>query len=147
MTQAWSHESGATVLDGIVGPGPILRALQGLQEAFGYVHADAIPLVAEHYNVSRADVYGVLTYYSDLRSTPPAAVEVRVCLGEACQAVGARDLMSDVQMAISADCDVQHVFCMGNCALGPTAVVNGRLIGRATHEAVLDFIAAAGSRS
>ncbi|MBK9741011.1 MAG: NAD(P)H-dependent oxidoreductase subunit E [Actinobacteria bacterium] len=128
----WSIEAAQRVLAQVDEPGPVLVALQSLQSQFGYVHADAVALVAERLNVSRADVYGVLTFYSDLRTTPAAEVEVRICLGEACQAVGARALLADAREQLAPDDDVSRVFCMGNCALGPTAVVNGRLLGRAS---------------
>ncbi len=130
----WSPEEARRILSAIDEPGPVLMGLQALQAAFGYVHPDAVRLVADAFNVSRADVHGVLTYYSDLRTTPRADVEVRVCLGEACQAVGARGLLVAAEGHLDASCDVQHVFCMGNCALGPTAVVNDRLLGRVTPE-------------
>lgn len=126
-------------------PSPVLMlpALQAVQESFGYVPEAAVPLVARACNASRADAYGVLTFYADLRRTPPSAVEARICMGEACQAVGARALLRDAEAMVSADVDVTHVFCMGNCALGPTAVVNGRLIGRATADRVAGAIRAA----
>ncbi len=108
------------VLARIDEPGPVLVALQSLQEEFGYVHPDALQLVADAFNVSRADVYGVMTFYSDLRSAPPADVEVRVCMGEACQAVGRADPARGRPVGgCPAGVDVSHVFCMGNCALGP----------------------------
>jgi len=122
-------------------PVGILPALQDVQAAHGYVPDAAIAQVADRLNVSRADVYGVLTYYSDLRTTPPPEVVVRVCLGEACQSVGARDLL--VAVAGSPTCEVSRVFCLGNCALGPTAEVNGRLLGRATAETVQSWVEAA----
>jgi formate dehydrogenase subunit gamma len=128
----WSADEARAVLARIDEPGPVLVALQSLQETFGYVHPDGLQLVADTFNVSRADVYGVMTFYGDLRNAPPADVEVRVCMGEACQAVGARDLLAGLPRVLPADADVTHVFCMGNCALGPTAVVNGTLVGRAT---------------
>ncbi|MEI6360880.1 MAG: NAD(P)H-dependent oxidoreductase subunit E [Actinomycetes bacterium] len=137
----WSAEDARGVLATIAEPGPVLIALQALQHEFGYVHDEAVPMVAAAFNVSRADVYGVLTFYSDLRSTPPAEVEVRVCMGEACQSVGARGLLAAAETSMTADCDVQHVFCLGNCALGPAATVNGTLIGRATPPAVTAAIA------
>lgn len=130
--QQWSVDAARAVIATCDEPGPVLISLQALQHAFGYVHPDATQLVADAFNVSRADVYGVLTYYSDLRTTPPSEVEVRVCMGEACQAVGARELMAAAQQHLGPRCDVQAVFCMGNCALGPTAVVAGRLHGRVT---------------
>lgn len=134
--QPWSPETARALLVGIDEPGPVLIALQSLQTVFGYVHPDALPLVADVFNVSRADVYGVMTFYSDLRSTAPADVEIRVCLGEACQAVGARALLREVSALASPECDVRTVFCLGNCALGPSVVVNNRMIGRATPAAV-----------
>ena len=129
---SWTIDAARSVLATCDEPGPVLISLQALQGTFGYVHSDAPKLIADTFNVSRADVYGVLTYYSDLRTTPPSDVEVRVCMGEACQAVGARELMAAAQQHLGPRCDVQAVFCMGNCALGPTAVVAGRLHGRVT---------------
>jgi formate dehydrogenase subunit gamma len=136
MHQEWSPEMATAVLSSIDDPGPVLIALQALQDTFGYVHPDAVSLVAKEFNVSRADVYGVLTFYSDLRTTAPADVEVRVCMGEACQAVGARALRAQADTLVGPSCDVQSVFCLGNCALGPSAVVNGRILGRVTGAAL-----------
>jgi formate dehydrogenase subunit gamma len=143
MSQEWSPGAARAVLEGVSGPGPVLMALQAVQEAFGHVPSGAVGLVAERFNVSRAEVYGVLTFYSDLRSAPPAAVEVRVCMGEACQAVGARELLAQADAAMASDCDVRHVFCLGNCAVGPTAVVNGTMLGRTSGDAVARAVDAA----
>ena len=119
--------------------GPLLPVLHALQETFEYVDPRAVPLVAKALNLSRAEVHGVLTFYPDLRSTPPGKIRVQVCRGEACQSVGGHAL---VQHAVSslgvefggttADGSVtlDEVFCLGNCALGPTVTVNGRLHGR-----------------
>lgn len=116
----------------------ILPALQEVQAEHGFVPDASIAQVADRLNVSRADVYGVLTYYSDLRTTPPPEVVVRICLGEACQSVGARALLA--ALPGSAQCEVTRVFCLGNCALGPTAEVNGRLLGRASAESVRAWV-------
>ena len=141
----WSTDAARDLLARIDEPGPVLVALQALQEAFGYVHPDALQLVADAFNVSRADVYGVMTFYTrPAERAARADVEVRVCMGEACQAVGARGLLAAAQSVLSADVDVTHVFCMGNCALGPTAVVNGRLIGRASADRVRSAVAGGG---
>ena len=107
MAHPWSPDRAREILSAIDDPGPVLIALQALQEEFGYVPGGAVPLVAETFNVSRADVYGVLTFYSDLRSTPPAPIEVRVCLGEACQSVGARPLLEAAEDAIGVGRGVQ----------------------------------------
>ncbi len=126
--------------------GPLLPVLQALQETFGFVDQRAVPLVAKALNVSRADVHGVLTFYSDLRSSPPGAVVVRVCRGEACQAVGGRALAEHATRSLGVDfgqtrpdgsLTLDEVFCLGNCALGPTVTVDGHLHGR-VHTAELD---------
>lgn len=119
--------------------GPLLPVLHALNETFGYVDPRAVPLVAKELNVSRADVHGVLTFYSDLHSSPPARVRIQVCRGEACQAVGAHVLAGHAARSLgvhfgetTADGSVtlDEVFCLGNCALGPSVSVNGRLRGR-----------------
>jgi len=119
--------------------GPLLPVLHALQETFGYVDPRAVPLVAKTLNVSRADVHGVLTFYPDLRSTLPGKVRVQVCRGEACQSVGGHALAEHATSSLGVDfggttadgsVTLDEVFCLGNCALGPTVTVNGRLHGR-----------------
>lgn len=110
----------------------ILPALQAVQRSFGYIADDWLDTVADFLNVSRAEVVGVFSYYHDLRSQPPAAVVVELCKAEACQAVGARALATEAERGFAAAVDVElrTVYCLGNCALGPAATVNGRLLGR-----------------
>jgi formate dehydrogenase subunit gamma len=123
----------------------ILRSLQLVQELLGYVPDSAIDLIAKNCNVSRAEVYGVFTFYSDFRSTPPAQVVVKVCVAEACQASGNAELISklhgqgyDIHSGkIKDDIQMEQTFCLGNCALGPAAMVNGKPIGRATSASIL----------
>jgi formate dehydrogenase subunit gamma len=119
--------------------GPLLPVLHALQGIFGYVDPRAVPLVAKALNLSRADVHGVLTFYSDLRSAPPGKVRVQVCRGEACQSVGGHALADHAasslgldfgQTAADGSVTLDEVFCLGNCALGPTITVNGHLRGR-----------------
>lgn len=110
-------------------PGPVLIALQAIQEKFGYVDDAAIDLIAETFNVSRAEVYGVFTYYHDLKSEPSSAI--KICAAEACQAVGANDLL---KTATENGIEFEKVYCLGNCALGPAAMIGSQLIGRATLE-------------
>lgn len=129
MTKKLSGQpSVAAVLDAVPAEERlILPCLQRIQNAFGYVSDDTLDPLAEFLNVTRAEVVGVLTYYHDLRRTPPPAVTVGVCVAEACQAVGARDLVGEIE---SAAVEFTKVYCFGNCALGPAVMVNGRLLGR-----------------
>lgn len=138
----WSKETAQAVLSPLRNDqGPVLIALQALQKKFGYVHADAVELVAETFNVSRADVHGVLTFYHDLRTTPPAEKTIKICVAESCQSVGSRDLVAAAESKYGTKIDepnskveIQAAYCFGNCALGPNAMINGVLLGRATVE-------------
>lgn len=142
---AWSVEAASAVLLSTCDkPGPVLISLQALQNEFGYLPAGAVELVAKACNVSRADVHGVLTYYHDLRTTLPPPTTLRICVAEACQSVGSRELVREVEKAFNTrmseandQVELHPVYCLGNCALGPSAVVNGQLVGRATAQALM----------
>ena len=132
--------------------GPLLPALHAVQAALGYVPDEAIGMLAEEFNLSRADVYGVVTFYRDFHREPAARVQVRLCAAEACRSVGSERLAADVQEglgialgAVGADRAVglDEVFCLGNCALGPSAMVDGTVVGRASVERILQLVAAA----
>ena len=136
----WSNEAASAVLDTTRDkPGPILISLQALQNEFGYVPTQAIEMVAKACNVSRADVHGVLTFYHDLRISPPPRTSLRICVAEACQSLGSRKLVEEAEKVFGMHMDesnenveLKPVYCLGNCALGPSALVNGELVGRAT---------------
>ncbi len=122
-------------------PGALLPILHAVQDALGYVPPDALPRIAAALNLSRADVHGVVTFYHDFRDAPPGRHVVKLCRAEACQAVGSDELVSDVCARFGtalgttrADGAVtlEPVYCLGNCALGPSAMVDGELRGRVT---------------
>ena len=100
------------------------------------------PTIADALNLSRAEVYGVLSFYHDYRRAPAGPVVVKLCRAEACQAMGALALIDDVCArrgvvlgGTSEDgVTIEPVYCLGNCALAPAAMVNGRLLGRADVE-------------
>jgi formate dehydrogenase subunit gamma len=118
--------------------GPLLPVLHALQAELGHVPQEAVPVLAEELNLSRADVHGVVTFYHDFRREPAGRTTVRICRAEACQALGAGQLVSYASESglrmgeTTADGSVtlEQVFCLGNCALGPAVEANGRLYGR-----------------
>jgi formate dehydrogenase subunit gamma len=132
--------------------GACLMVLQAIQREFGFVPAEALEPVAKALRLSHADVYGVLTFYRDLRRALPGQHVVRVCQAEACQSMGARALTEQLERRLkttlgetTADGAVtlEPVYCLGNCALSPAVTVDGALYGRATEFLVLDRLGAA----
>ena len=106
--------------------GPLLPVLHAVQDRFGAIERGDL--------VAVADVHGVMPFFHDFRAAPPPTHVVAICRGEACQSVGAERLMADVRADLqeASDVEVHEVFCLGNCALGPSGTVDGRLFGHLT---------------
>jgi formate dehydrogenase subunit gamma len=120
-------------------PGALLPVLHAIQERFGHIPAPAIAVVADVLNLSRADVHGVVSFYHDFRARPPGRHVVKLCRAEACQAVGARALERHAAAALgvgfgetTADgaITLEPVYCLGNCAAGPSMMIDGEPVGR-----------------
>ncbi|MGW1066576.1 NAD(P)H-dependent oxidoreductase subunit E [Streptomyces aureus] len=118
--------------------GALLPVLHCVQAELGCVPQEAIAVLADEFNLSRADVHGVVTFYHDFRREPAGRTLVRICRAEACQALGAERLVARAREAGLAPGEtradgavtVEQVFCLGNCALGPSVEAGGRLYGR-----------------
>lgn len=133
-------------------PGACIPILHALQEEFGYVDERAIPVIADALNLSKAEVVGVLNFYSDFRQSPPGRHVLRLCRAEACQSMGADALVSEVESTLGAklgettannEVTLEQVFCLGNCALSPAAMLDGELLGRLTAPKLLARLEAA----
>ena len=123
--------------------GPILPVLHGVQNALGYVPPEAVALVAEGLNVSRADVHGVVTFYHYFRHEPPGRHTIHICRAESCQAMNGAALESHAKAKLGVDFHqttgsgaftLEPVYCLGNCACSPAVMVDGEVYGRVTAE-------------
>ncbi len=123
-------------------PGALLPVLHGVQDALGYVPKDAIPLIAYELNLTRAEVHGVVSFYHYFRQQRPGRHVVHLCRAEACQAVGAVALEAHAKRSLGVDfhgttadgaVTLEPVYCLGNCALGPSLLIDQQqLRGRVT---------------
>jgi formate dehydrogenase subunit gamma len=119
--------------------GALLPILHALQEEFGYVDEAAEPLIAAALNRSRAEIHGVVTFYHDFRRVPGGRHVVKLCRAEACQAVGGDALAARAcarlgvalgETAADGSVSLEPVYCLGLCAVAPSAMVDGRVVGR-----------------
>jgi NADH:ubiquinone oxidoreductase subunit E len=119
----------------------ILRTLLAVQQALGYVPPDGIQTIARALEVTEADVAGVLSYYPDLRRDPPPRHVIRICMGESCVANHAARLLKELQERLEVNIGetspdrhfaLEQVFCLGNCAVGPTVGIDAHVYGRVT---------------
>ena len=117
----------------------ILKTLLAVQSALDHVPASAIPQIAQALGVTDAQVAGVLSYYSDLRTQPPSGHLIRVCMGESCMANHGARVLRAIQdhmcVAVGGRTQaerftVEQMSCAGNCAVSPTVMIAEDLCGR-----------------
>jgi len=128
-----------------IAQGELLPLLHAIQARFGYIPPAAVPHVAQLLNLTRAEVHGTLSFYHDFRTSLPARRTIKLCQAEACQARGGRAVTTAVEDrlgvrlgATTQDGEValEAVYCLGLCASGPSAMVDGRPVGRLAPEAL-----------
>jgi formate dehydrogenase subunit gamma len=133
-------------------PGATLPILHDLLEQFGYIDDAAIPLIADALNISRAEALGVVSFYHDFRRSPVDGRVLKLCRAESCQAMGCEDLVSHLAVRHGVTVDgldegsgirVESVYCLGNCALSPAALIDGEPIGRLDRDRLDALVAAA----
>jgi formate dehydrogenase subunit gamma len=119
--------------------GPLMPILHAVQHAFGHVPEDAIPVLARELNLSRAEVHGVVTFYHDFRRELPGKHILKLCRAEACQSMGCERLVERAESRLGVTCGdtsadgrvtLEAVYCLGLCASAPSAMLDGRVVGR-----------------
>jgi formate dehydrogenase subunit gamma len=122
-------------------PGALLPLLHDVQHELGFIPAESVDAIARGLNLSRAEVHGVITYYTHFRQHAPAAHAVQLCQAEACQSMGAEALAAHAQSRLgcamnSATADgrfsLEPVYCLGLCASSPSMMIGERVYARVT---------------
>ena len=135
-------------LQGLEGPLPPI--LHSVQEEFGYVPQEALPVIAEALNISRAEVHGVARFYDDYRKHPAGRHLLKLCQAEACQSMGSDAVAAKLKQALGIgfhetakdnSVTLEPVYCLGLCACAPSAMLDGQVIGRLDDEAIDDIVA------
>jgi formate dehydrogenase subunit gamma len=149
--EPWSEQRARDIISELKAlDGATLPILHALQEAFGHVPEAAIPLVAQALNLSRAEVYGVASFYHDFRKQPAGKHVLKLCGAEACQAMGGNHLAACAEKKLGVkmgettgdrQVTLEHIYCLGLCAVAPSGMLNGRIVGR-LDEARLDAMLA-----
>ena len=130
--------------------GPLLPILHGIQEEFGHVPKDALPVIAEALNISRAEVHGVVSFYHDYRSHPAGRHVLKLCQAESCQSMGSDAVAAKLKQLLGigfhettrdGSVTLEPVYCLGLCACSPAAMLDGEVIGRLNDEKLDEIVA------
>jgi formate dehydrogenase subunit gamma len=122
-------------------PDALIEILHKLQGELGYVPEASVPALANALNLSRAEVHGVVTFYHDFRHKPAGRHVLKMCRAEACQAMGCEALVERAESRLGVSCGstsadgrvtLEPIYCLGLCATGPSAMLDGRVVGRLT---------------
>jgi formate dehydrogenase subunit gamma len=153
----WDAETGRGIVRALKHlEGALLPILHAIQDEFGYVDAAAVPVIADELNLSRAEVHGVIGFYHDFRKHAPGQHIVKICRAEACQSVGGRESEARAKERLNTDFHetsadgrytLDPVYCLGNCACGPSAMIDGKLHGRVTPKRLDQLIDALEARA
>ena len=131
--------------------GGLISAMHAVQRERGFLPEETEAVAAKAFNLTRAEVKGVISFYHDFTREPKGKTVVKLCAAEACQAAGGRDFIAAVekrfalkvgQTSASKDMTLEPVYCLGLCSCAPAAMVGERLVGMAD----ADKIAAAVER-
>ena len=143
---AWDPEIAAERIDAFLHlEGPLMPILHDLQAAFGSIPEAAERLIAQKLNLTRAEVHGVVTFYHDFRRKPAGAHTLKLCRAEACQSAGGEALARRAETALGVksgettgdgQVTLEAVYCLGLCAIAPSAMIDGRVVGRLDEERI-----------
>lgn len=125
--------------------GPLIQILHRAQNIFGYLPKEVLRFIAKETGFSSSRVYGVVTFYESFRLCPVGKYTIKLCLGTACHVRGASAIVDEIQTLLGIKkgettkdrkFTLQTVNCLGSCALGPVAVINGNYHGHLTRRKV-----------
>ncbi len=121
--------------------GPLLPILHDVQSAFGCVSPEAEAEIAQALNLTRAEVHGVVSFYHDFTASPDPRAAVQLCRAEACQARGVEAMVAAARQAAGDRVNLQTVYCLGLCSVGPAARVGDALHARLNEAALVALVA------
>jgi formate dehydrogenase subunit gamma len=131
-------------------PDELLEIFHELQHELGYVPQETLPVIARALNRSRAEIYGVVSFYHDFKRHPVGKHIIKICRAEACQSMGTAALCANAEKSLNTplggttadgSVTIEQVFCLGNCALSPAVMVGEKLYGKVDAQRFDEIIA------
>lgn len=128
----------------------LIEILHELQDQIGHVPESAMPILASALNLSRAEVYGVATFYHDFHLKPAGDHVIKICRAESCQSMGSFALIESLEKHLGiklgqttpdGKITLEAAYCLGLCASSPSMMVDGVVKARVTEDKAKALIA------
>ena len=119
--------------------GAVIPVLHKAQEIYGYLPIEVQTMIAEGLDVPLAEIYGIVTFYTQFSLNPKGEYQIGVCLGTACYVKGSGDILEEIKEILKIDvgeCTPDGKFsleatrCVGACGLAPVVTINEDVYGR-----------------
>ncbi|MDB5963360.1 MAG: formate dehydrogenase subunit gamma [Massilia sp.] len=126
---------------GHLGQDQLLPVLHAIQDRIGFIPPESVEELAQSFNVSRAEVHGVITFYHYFKTSPPARCTVQICRAEACQSMGGDALLAHAEQGLGCALHahtldnafaLEPVYCLGHCATAPAIMINDAVHAKVT---------------
>jgi formate dehydrogenase subunit gamma len=120
-------------------PGGLMPLLHAVKHDVGYIPEDSVEQIAKGFNLSRAEVHGVISFYHDFNTRPTGQHCVQICRAEACQSMGSRQIEAHAKKSLGIEygettedgkVTLQPVYCLGNCACSPSIRIDDDIHAR-----------------
>ncbi len=130
-------------------PGEAINVLHKVQGEFGYLPAEVQEVIAQELNVSVAQIYGVVTFYSFFTMIPKGEFPISVCMGTACYVRGAEKVLDEFKRELKIGVgettpdgkfSLNCLRCVGACGLAPVVLIGEKVYGRLTPDGVKDIL-------
>ena len=157
MSDLQTTQETSVVIDALIKkhqhqPGALLPLLHAIQDTLGYVPESSYAPISKGLSLSVAEVHGVVTFYHHFRTHKPGRHIMQICRAESCQAMGSEALEAHAKQCLNIDyhqttsdeaISLEAVYCLGNCALSPSVMMDDEIYGRVSAEDLEALIAEA----
>jgi NADH:ubiquinone oxidoreductase subunit E len=129
--------------------GSLIPVLQDVQQDFGYLSEEAVAELERRMGISANEIYGVATFYTQFRFSPPGEHTILSCQGTACHVRGGRQILTELEQRLGVTAgrttadgkfDLERVACIGCCALAPVVAVDGKVHAQVTAKKIPSII-------
>lgn len=131
--------------------GPLMLILNDVQNTFGCISYDSQRTISERTNISLAEIFGVVTFYSQFQIEPNGKHRIGVCMGTACYVKGAANIQNEVMKMLGirlGETSEDGLFtlaptrCLGDCSQSPAMMIDDKVYGHLTVKKAKEIIKA-----